>query len=87
LGEISFHGEKGIPLGHVISRDGTEAYKAKVDLTVNLAPPTLVKKVMSFVGHADFYRHFVRDFIKIAKPLTTLLAKDVSFHFSEECLV
>jgi len=45
-----------------------------------------VKKLRSFLGHAGFYRHFIRDFSKIAKPLSNLLAKDVPFHFSDECL-
>ena len=46
-----------------------------------------MKEVRSFFGHASFYCRFIRDFSKIAKPLTNLLAKEVPFHFSEECLV
>jgi len=44
-----------------------------------------VKEVQSFLGHRGFYRHFIKDFSKIAKPLSNLLAKDVPFYFSEEC--
>ena len=44
-----------------------------------------MKKVRSFLGHAGFYRRFNKDFSKIAKPLSNLLAKDVPFHFSDEC--
>ena len=40
----------------------------------------------SFLGYAGFYCRFIKDFSRIAKPLSHLLAKDVSFHFSEECL-
>ena len=79
--------KKGIVLGHIISKDGMEVDKAKTDLIVNLPPPTYVKEVRSFLGHAGFYRGFIRDFSKIAKPLTNLLAKEVQFHFSEDCLV
>jgi len=79
--------KKGIGLGHIISRDGIEVDKAKTDLIVNLPPPTCVKEVRSFLGHVGFCRNFIKNFSKIAKPLTTLLAKDVPFHFSEECLV
>ena len=53
--------------------------KAKIDLIVNLPPPTWVKEVRSFLGHAGFYCRFIKDFSKIAKPLTNLLAKDIPF--------
>jgi len=79
--------KKGIVLGHIISKDGIEVDKAKTNLIIILPPPTCVKEVRSFLGYASFYRRFIRDFSKIAKPLTNLLAKEVSFHFSEECLV
>jgi len=77
---------KGIVLCHVISKDGIKVDKAKTDLIVNL-PPTCVKEVRSFLGRAGLYRRFIKDFSKIAKPLSKLLTKDVSFHFPEECLV
>ena len=41
---------------------------------------------MEFLGHAGFYRRFIKDFSKIAKPLSNLLNKDVLFVFNEECL-
>jgi len=78
---------KGIVLVHVISKDGIEVDKAKTDLIVNLSPPTCVKEVRSFLGHAGFYRRFIRDFSNIAKSLSNLLAKEVPFHFSRDCLV
>jgi len=77
----------GIVLGHVISHNGIEVDKAKTDLIVNLPPPTSVKAIMSFLGHAGFYHRFIKDFSKIAKPLTNLFAKDAPFHFSKECHV
>ena len=46
-----------------------------------------MKKVRSFLVHASFDYHFIKDFRKIAKPLTNLLVKDVPFHFSKECHV
>jgi len=76
-----------IVLGHVISHNGIKVDKAKTDLIVNLPLPTNVKAIKSFFGHADFYHRFIKDFSKIAKPLTNLLAKDVPFHFSKECHV
>jgi len=48
--------KKRIVLGHIISEDGIETDKVKTDLIVNLPPPTCVKEVRSFLGHAGFYR-------------------------------
>ena len=49
-------------------------------------PPVNVKGVRSFLGHAGFYRRFIKDFSKIAKPLTQLLLKDATFEFTDVCL-
>jgi hypothetical protein len=76
----------GIVLGHVISQRGIEVDKAKVDLISNLPPPRTVKEICSFLGHAGFYRRFIKDFSKIAKPLCSLLVKETPFEFDEECL-
>ena len=59
----------------------------KIDVIEQLPPPTNVKGVRSFLGHAGFYRRFIKDFSHIARPLTNLLAKDAPFNFEEECLV
>ena len=45
-----------------------------------------MKRIHSFLGHAGFYKQFIPDFSKIARPLTKLLAKDVPFVFSDDCL-
>ena len=72
-------------LGHIISERGIEVDKAKVDLIESLPPPTTVKGVRSFLGHAGFYRRFIKDFSKIARPLSNLLAQDTPFIFDEAC--
>ena len=41
---------------------------------------------MSFLGHVDFYQWFIKDFLKIAKPLIHLLVQNVPFDFNKECL-
>ena len=60
--------------------------KAKIDVIEKLPPPINVKGVRSFLGHAGFYRRFIKDFSKVAKPLSNLLNKDVAFVFNEECV-
>ncbi|XP_050878075.1 uncharacterized protein LOC127081891 [Lathyrus oleraceus] len=76
---------KGIVLGHQISYKGIEVDQAKVEVISKLPPPINEKGIRSFLGHAGFYRRFIRDFSKIAKPLTTLLVKDKAFLFNKEC--
>ncbi|KAJ9545103.1 hypothetical protein OSB04_024810 [Centaurea solstitialis] len=77
---------KGIVLGHKISKDGLEVDKAKIDTISKLPPPTNIKGVRSFLGHAGFYRRFIQDFSKISRPLTKLLEKDAPFIFDEKCI-
>ncbi|CAN6462463.1 unnamed protein product [Victoria cruziana] len=77
---------EGIVLGHIVSDRGIEVDKAKVETLAKLTPPFSVRKVRSFMGHAGFYRRFIQDFSKISRPLCELLAKDVAFVFSEDCL-
>ncbi|WJX91525.1 hypothetical protein P8452_73291 [Trifolium repens] len=78
---------EGIVLGHKISSKGIEVDKAKVDVIEKLPPPVNVKGIRSFLGHAGFYRRFIKDFSKIAKPLSNLLNKDKSFNFDNACLL
>jgi hypothetical protein len=78
--------KQGIVLGHVISERGIEVDKAKVEAVEKLPPLTDIKSLRSFLGHAGFYRRFIKDFSKITKMLTNLLQKDVPFDFNEKCL-
>ena len=59
--------------------------KAKVEIIAKLPISRSVKDIRSFLGHAGFYRRFIRDFSKIARPFTNLLAKDVPFIFDDKC--
>nr|GEW46154.1 hypothetical protein [Tanacetum cinerariifolium] len=78
--------KEGIVLGHKISKQGIEVDKEKVDVISKLPHPTTVKGIRSFLGHASFYRRFIKDFSKIARPMTRLLEKDTPFIFSQECI-
>jgi hypothetical protein len=77
---------EGIVLGHKISAKGIEVDKAKVEVIEKLPPPVNVKGIRSFLGHAGYYRRFIKDFSKIAKPLSNLLNKDKPFEFDDACL-
>ena len=74
-----------IVLGHKISIAGLEVDQAKVAIIKTLLPPTIVKGIRSLIGHARFYKRFIRDFSKISGPLCKLLEKDEKFDFDESC--
>ncbi|XP_042396720.1 uncharacterized protein LOC121986852 [Zingiber officinale] len=76
--------KEGIILGHQISERGIEVDKAKIETIEKLPPPLNVKGVRNFLGHAGFFRRFIKDFSKISKPLTNLLIKDVEFCFDDD---
>ena len=82
LEKCHFMVTQGIVLGHIVSREGIEVDKEKVELIFNLPTPKCVKDIRSFLGHAGFYRRFIRDFSTIARPLCNFLAKDVTFEWS-----
>ena len=75
----------GIVLGHVVSSRGLEVDKAKIDVISSLPYPSCVREIRSFLGHAGFYRRFIKDFSKITSPLCKLLAKEVDFVFDQAC--
>ena len=78
--------KEGIVLGHRISERGIEVDRAKVETIEKLLPPSSVKGIRSFLGHTSFYRRFIKDFSKIAKPLSNLLVQGAPFEFDDQCL-
>ena len=85
LEKCHFMVTEGIVLGHKIYATGLEVDQSKISIIKTLAPPTTVKGIRSFLGHAGFYRRFIKDFSKIARPLCRLLEKDTKFNFDDSC--
>lgn len=65
--------------GHVISREGIVVYMSKIEVALEWPKPRIVKKVSSFLGLVRYYKKFVEGFIKLARPLTTLMRKKNPF--------
>jgi hypothetical protein len=74
-------------LGHVISARGILVDPSKVKDMLNWMPPTNALEIRSFLGLASYYRQFIKDFSKIAKPKTRLLENNKDFDWTEECRV
>ena len=77
---------EGIVLGHKVSERGIEVDKAKVDAIEKMPCPKDIKGIRSFLGHAGFYRRFIKDFSKISRPLINLVQKDIPFVFDDDCV-
>ena len=80
-----FMTQERIVLGHKVFKKGIEVDEAKVEAISKLPPPTSVKAMRSFLGHAGFYRRFIQNFSAISRPLCNLLLKDVEFNWTPEC--
>nr|GFC84796.1 reverse transcriptase domain-containing protein [Tanacetum cinerariifolium] len=78
--------KEGIVLGHKISKKGIEVDRENIEVISKLPYPTTVKGIRSFLGHAGFYRRFMKDFLKISRPMTHLLENNSPFIFSNECI-
>jgi hypothetical protein len=72
-------------LGHTISGDGISVDPSKVQEVMDWKPPTSVHQIRSFLGLAGYYRRFIPDFSRIAKPMTELLKKGVKFSWNQKC--
>jgi hypothetical protein len=72
-------------LGHVISAGGVSVDPGKVKDVLNWMPLTTVSEIRSFLGLAGYYRQFIKDFSKIAKPMMKLLEKNKAFEWTKEC--
>ena len=72
--------------GARISKRAIGVDKAKIETIEKLPPPSLVKGIRSFLGHTGFYKRFIKDFSKIAKPLSNVLVQGAHFEFDDQCM-
>jgi hypothetical protein len=72
-------------LGHTISQDGISVDPEKVQEVMDWEPPTTVRQIRSFLGLVGYYRRFIPDFSRIAKPMNELLKKGVKYAWSQKC--
>jgi hypothetical protein len=72
-------------LGHTISQKGIAVDPDKVQEVMNWKPPTTVRQIRSFLGLAGYYRRFIPDFSRIAKPIKELLKKGAKFEWDQKC--
>eukprot|EP00253_Pinus_taeda_P006309 PITA_06309 len=76
---------EGIVLGHFISSQGIQVDPSKILVIQNLSVPKTQTDVRSFLGHAGYYKRFIKDFSKIAFPLFVLLMKNAEFEWTNSC--
>ncbi|WVZ85064.1 hypothetical protein U9M48_032026 [Paspalum notatum var. saurae] len=72
-------------LGHILSAKGVAVDPSKVEDVLNWKQPQTVTEIRSFLGLAGYYRRFIKDFSKIAKPMTALTQKNAKFAWSPKC--
>jgi hypothetical protein len=72
-------------LGHTISKDSISVDPIKLQEVMDWKPPKSVHQIHSFLGLAGYYRRFISNFSRIAKPMIELLKKGVKFVWSEDC--
>ena len=72
-------------MGHIISDKGISVDPSKIQDVLNWKTPESVAEIRSFLGLAGYYRRFVPEFSKIARPMTELLKKGVRFSWDNKC--
>lgn len=71
-------------LGYVVSQEGIRPSQENTDAVLNYPIPRNARDMHRFVGLASYFRKFIKDFSRIAKPLYNLIRKNVEFRFGSD---
>jgi transposase InsO family protein len=82
--KCKWHQEEVEFLGHIVGKDGVKMSPEKIKVVKEWPTPTTVKEVQAFIGFANFNRQFIKNFSKIAIPLTELTKKENPFNWTEK---
>ena len=85
MAKCEFHTKTIEFLGYILSEKGISMAQDKIQSVLDWETPKSVKDVQSFIGFANFYRRFIKDFSKLTTPLTNILKKGISFSWSDRC--
>ena len=83
LSKCHFFAEEIQYLGHILGMEGIRPVPAKTEAIKTMHPPVNPKQVCAFLGLVEYYRKFIKNFAKIAKPLTMLTHMDIKFEWKE----
>ena len=83
--KCEFHVTRTKYLGFILTTDGIEVDPEKTAVIRSWAVPTTARGIQSFLGFCNFYRRFIKDYSRVAKPLNRLTKKDVPFIWTEDC--
>src|SRR5688572_12281795 len=72
-------------LGHIISKEGIKVDSSKIKTVQDFPISKNLRELRGFLGLASYYRKFIEQFSKTARPLNTLLKKDVKYQWTSVC--
>lgn len=81
--KCNFYAKEFEYLGHIISKNGLQANPKKVEVIKNFPRPKNIKHIQSFLGMCNYFRRYVKNYAKLAKPLTSLLKKEQPFVWTD----
>ena len=74
-------------LGHIVGQIGVKPNPQLIKSVMDWKAPTSTKQVQQFLGLANYYRRFIKNFSDIAAPLSHLTKKDVKFQWTSDCQI
>lgn len=83
ISKCNFYAKQFDYLGYIISKDGLKPNPRKVQVIGEFPRPKNTRQIQSFLGMINYYRRFIKDFAKLAKPLTILCKQDQPFIWTE----